>query len=249
MLESILNKMSAFALNPILRQILGQRENHLDFRAIMDEGRVLLIDLGKCDGETRRLLGSLIVTGIEQAALSRKTEEQRSRRPFYFYIDEFQQFCANEGSMVSFAQILSEARKFGLSLTLTHQTLGQIQAEYLHSAMGNIGTKIVFSVDRTDAEIFAKKLFRPDGEQVKHEVPDEVQQDRTHPLFYSLQESWEQSIQAIQNLDSRTCLMKAPGKSAVKLAHDEHPASWPAVGGGLEANSTVTTSGSNALSK
>ena len=124
---------------------------------------------------------------------------------------------ALSASMVCFAQILSESRKFGLSLTLTHQTLGQIQADYLHSALGNIGTKIVFSVDRSDAEVFAKKLFRPDGEQVKHEVPDELQQERVHPLFYSLQESWEQSIQAIQNLNSRTCLIKAPGKPVVKV--------------------------------
>src|SRR5207249_11764266 len=100
-LESILNKISALTLNPILRVILGQQENALDFRRIMDEGKVLIVDLGRCDSETRRLLGSLIVTSIEQAAISRKDELTRNRRPFYFYIDEFQDFCANESSTMT----------------------------------------------------------------------------------------------------------------------------------------------------
>src|SRR5207244_398203 len=112
---------------------------------------VLIVDLGRCDGETRHLLGSLIVTGLEQAALSRKDELRRARRPFYFYLDEFQDFCANEGSVMTLAQILSEARKFGLHLTLAHQTLGQLSSERLRSALGNVGTKVVFAVDRTDA--------------------------------------------------------------------------------------------------
>jgi Type IV secretion-system coupling protein DNA-binding domain len=216
-LESILNKLSAFTLNPTLRCILGQQENGLDFRRIMDEGKVLIVDLGRCDGETRRLLGSLIVTGIEQAALSRKNEQSRARRPFYFYIDEFQDFCANEGSVVTFSQILSEARKFGLHLTLAHQTLGQMPSERMRSALGNIGTKIVFAVDRADAEIMAKKLFMVDGEEIKHEVENEYQQEKSHPVYYSLQEQWEQAVQAIQSLRPRTCLVKAPQRGVVKI--------------------------------
>lgn len=217
MLESILNKASAFTLNPLLRQILGQPENALDFRKIMDEGRILIADLGRCDGETRRLLGSLIVTGIEQAALSRKDEPARSRRPFFFYIDEFQDFCANEGSATTLSQILSETRKFGLHLTLAHQTLGQMPGERLRAALGNIGTKIVFAADRDDAEVMARKLFFASGENIKHEVENEGQQDRTHPVYYSLQEDWEQAIQAIQNLRPRTCLVRTPGRNVVKL--------------------------------
>lgn len=217
MLESILNKVSAFTLNPTLRLILGQKENHLDFRKIMDEGKVFIADLGRCDGETRKLLGSLIVTGIEQAALSRKNESLRERRPFYFYIDEFQDFCANEGSVVTFAQILSESRKFGLHLTLAHQTLGQMVSERMRSALGNIGTKIVFAVDRIDAEIMAKKLFQPDSERIKHEVENEYQQEKTHPVFYSLLEEWETAIQQIQNLRPRMCLVKAPQQRVARI--------------------------------
>jgi hypothetical protein len=216
-LESILNKVSAFTLNPTLRRILGHQENHLDFRQIMDEGKVLIVDLGRCDGETRRLLGSLIVTGLEQAALSRKDEPARVRRPYYFYVDEFQDFSANEGSAMTLAQILSESRKFGLHLTLAHQTLGQMENARLVSALSNIGTKIVFTVDRSDAEIMAKKLFAVDGEEIKHEVENEVQQDKSHPVYYSLQEEWEKATQAIQNLRPRTCLVKVPQRGVVKL--------------------------------
>lgn len=216
-LESILNKVSAFTLNPTLRRILGQSENALNFRQIMDEGKVFLADLGRCDGETRRLLGSLIVTGIEQAALSRKDELTRSRRPFYFYIDEFQDFAANEGSAITLAQILSESRKFGLHLTLAHQTLGQMSNAHLISALGNVGVKAVFAVDRTDAEIMVKKLFLVGSERIKHEVTDEIQQDKSHPLYYSLLEEWEEAIQAIQNLPPRTCLVKALRRGTSKV--------------------------------
>lgn len=216
-LESILNKVSAFTLNPTLKRILGAQENHLNFRRIMDEGKVLLVDLGRCDGETRRLLGSLIVTGIEQAALSRKDELARTRRPFYFYIDEFQDFTANEGSAITLAQILSESRKFGLHLTLAHQTLGQMDNTHLVSALGNVGVKAVFAVDRTDAEIMVKKLFLVGSERVKHEVEDEAQQPKVHPVFYSLQEEWEEAIQEIQNLPPRTFLIKVQRRGTAKV--------------------------------
>lgn len=216
-LESILNKVSAFTLNPTLRRILGQKENALNFRQIMDEGRVLLVDLGRCDNETRRLLGSLIVTGIEQAALSRKDEPTRTRRPFYFYIDEFQDFSANEGSAITLAQILSESRKFGLHLTLAHQTLGQMDNAHLVSALGNVGVKVVFAVDRSDAEVMVKKLFAIGSERVKHLVEDETQQEKSHPVYYSLQEEWEQAIQEIQNLSPRTCLVKAARRGTAKV--------------------------------
>lgn len=216
-LESILNKVSAFTLNPVLRRILGQRENGLDFRRIMDRGEVLIADLGRCDGETRRLLGSLIVTGLEQAALSRKEEPTQERRPFYFYIDEFQDFAANESSTTTLAQILSESRKFGLHLTLSHQTLGQMTSDRLRSALGNVGNQIVFAVDRSDAEVMAKKLFQVDGEEIKHEVENGVQQERTHPVYYSLPEAWEKAILEIQELRPRTCLVKTRERAVRKL--------------------------------
>ncbi len=216
-LEAIMNKISAFTLNPKLRLILGERGNGLDFRKIMDEGKVLIADLGRVDGETRRLLGSLIVTGFEQAALSRKDQPKEARRPFYLYVDEFQDFVANEGSALTLSHILSEARKFGLHLTLAHQVLVQMTSQRIQAALGNIGTKIVFAVDRADAEVMAKSLYQVSADEIKHEVASGEGQARTHPLYYSLGEKWEEVISEIQNLKPRTALVKAPQRKTTLI--------------------------------
>ena len=207
MVESILNKVTAFTLNPQLRLLLGAEDNGLDFRRIMDEGRVLIVNLGRCDAETRRLIGSLIVTGLEQAARARRDQRER-RRPFYFCIDEFQDFCANDGAAQTLAQILSECRKFGLHLTLSHQTLSQVN-ERMKGALGNIQLKIVFGVSRQDAEILARHLFQINGEQVKHRVRDADQQTRSHPVYYSLPEVWERCVQSLQNLPGRHAFVQS----------------------------------------
>ena len=112
MVESVLNKVGAFVINPRLKIILGSQENGLPFREIMDGRKVLLCDLGRVDAETRRLLGSLIVTGLEQAAFTRKDTPMVQRQPFTFLIDEFQDYCANAGSAQTLARILAECRKF-----------------------------------------------------------------------------------------------------------------------------------------
>src|SRR5207245_9498637 len=119
--------------------------------------------------------------------------------------------------VMTLAQILAEARKFSLHLTLAHQTIGQLRNNYLLSALGNIGTKILFAVDRVDAEVMAKKLFAVDGEQIKHQVTNEYHKEKSHPVYYSLQENWEQVTQAIQNLKPRTCLVKAPRRHVAKI--------------------------------
>ena len=213
MIESLLNKTSALVLNPRLRLILGQRENGLDFRKIMDEGKVLIVDLGHCDGETRRLLGSLIVTGLEQAALGRKDTKQR--RPFYLIIDEFQDYCANEGSVQTLAKILSECRKFRLHMALAHQTLSQIGSKRLQGALENAQIKVVFGTGRQTAEAITKELFTPDLEEVKHEVEDEGQKERTHPTFFPLLEQWEKLIQLTQSLPRRSILVQLPEREEV----------------------------------
>lgn len=211
MIESTLNKVAAFAFNPYLRHLLGAAENRLDFRRIMDSGQVLLVDLGNCDGETRRLVGSLVVTGLEMAALSRK-DQPGERRPFYLYLDEFQDFCANDGAAKTLAQILSECRKFGLHLHLAHQTLGQVQHR-IASALGNVGIKVVFSIDREDAEVLARKLFTVDTDEVKHDAQTEVQ----HPLFSPLPEQWERAVAAIQELPPRAALVKRRGQPLARI--------------------------------
>jgi|SRR5579859_4777679 len=215
MIESTLNKVSAFSFNPYLKHILGASNNRLDFRAIMDSGQVLIVDLGNCDGETRRLVGSLVVTGMEQAALSRK-DQTSGRRPFYLFMDEFQDFCAGDGAAKTLAQILSECRKFGLHLHLAHQTLGQVQ-QRVSSALGNVGIKVVFSVDREDAEVMAKKLFAVDTDEIKHDAQTETQ----HPLFSPIAEQWERSTAAIQDLPPRTAMIKRRGHGVIKVQTED----------------------------
>lgn len=200
--ESTLNKVAAFTFNPHLRLVLGQPQNRLDLRATMDEGRVLLVDLGRCDGETRRLLGSLLVTGLEQAAASRQDVPRASRRACYAYIDEFQDFAANPGSVKSLAQILSECRKFGLHLTLAHQNLSQL-SERMLGAIGNIQTKVIFGVARRDAEWFAREVGWADTDAVKHEARTENQ----HPLFSPLAEQWEAWTTRLKHQPARQALV------------------------------------------
>ena len=216
MIESILNKVTAFTMNPQLRLILGANENRLNFRKIMDDGKVFIADLGRCDAETRRLIGSLIVTSLEQAARSRKELESYRRKPFFFCIDEFQDFCSNDGAAQTLAQILSECRKFGLHLTLAHQTLAQIN-ERMKGALGNIQLKVVFGVSRQDAEILAKHLFMVNGENIKHQIQDSQQGARSHPIYYSLWEEWEKSIHALQRLEPRTAYASRPGSLGARL--------------------------------
>jgi hypothetical protein len=183
--ESTLNKVAAFTFNPYLRLILGQQQT-ISLRRIMDEGKVLLVDLGRCDGETRRLLGSLLVTGLEQAAVGRHDVPIHKRRAAYAYIDEFQDFASNSGSVKSFAQILSECRKFGLHLTLAHQHLGQL-SERMIAAIGNIQTRVVFAVSRRDAEWLAREVGQVDTEAIKHDA----QTDTQHPVYQPLIDQYQ----------------------------------------------------------
>ena len=198
MIESTLNKVSAFAFNPTLRTMLGAKENALNFRALMDNRQVLLCDLGG-EAETRRLLGSLIVTFLEYAAFTRRDTPTKRRVPFYLYMDEFQDFSANDGSAKTLSQILSEARKFGLHLILAHQSLSQLQTR-LSGAIGNIQTKVLFGMSRQDAEVFGKAI----GQVQKRVVKETPKTNYQHPLFETLPEQWEDWISGLQWQRPRT---------------------------------------------
>ena len=177
---------------------------------------MLICDLGRVDGETRRLLGSLIVTGLEQAALSRKDVPRDKRHRFFFLIDEFQDYCANEGSVQTLARILSECRKFGLHLGLAHQTLSQLGGGRLQGALENAQIKVVFGTGRQTAQALVSELFTPDLGEVKHEVEDDAQRDRTHPTFFSLSEQWERFAQGAQRLPRRQVLVRLPEQEGVR---------------------------------
>ncbi len=182
--ESILNKTGIFALNPRLRIMLGQRENHLDFRKIMDEGKILLLDLGHADPETSRLIGSLVVTGFELAMRSRQ-----NHRPWNLVIDEFADYIAGEGSMETLAQVFAAGRKFGLGLTIAHQDLSQLSPRIL-GALSNVQTKVIFGVGRPEAEYFAKLIGHVEPEEVKREPLTETQRE----MFSPLSEQWEKWV-------------------------------------------------------
>ncbi len=155
---AIQNKVGQFVGNPLIRNIVGQQKTSIDLRAAMDTKKILIVNLskGKVGEGNANLIGSLLITKIYLAAMSRADAgpyELEKLPPFYFYVDEFQNF-ANE----SFASILSEARKYNLALTVAHQYIEQMTDEVKAAVFGNVGTMITFRVGATDAEIFEKEF-------------------------------------------------------------------------------------------
>jgi len=156
-ISPILNKIGQFLTSVPLRNIVGQKENTFDLRDVMDEGKVLVVNLakGKIGEENCSLLGAMMVTKIWLAALSRADLPETKRRPFYLYVDEIHNFLT-----LSFADILSEARKYGLNLTLAHQYIEQLDEKIRSAIFGNVGTIISFRVGIEDARYLAGE-FHP----------------------------------------------------------------------------------------
>jgi len=158
---AIQNKVGQFVSNPLVRNIIGQPKSSFDLREMMDDKKIIIINLSKgLVGEANaNLLGSMLITKIYLAAMSRAdvTQTELSKLPeFYLYVDEFQSF-ANE----SFADILSEARKYKLNLTIAHQYIEQMSEEVREAVFGNVGTFITFRVGAYDAEVLEKE-FAPE---------------------------------------------------------------------------------------
>ena len=158
--DAIKNKIGQFTSNPIIRNIVGQAKSSFDIRKMMDEKKILIINLSKgLIGETNaNLLGSMLTTRIYLAAMSRadlSPEKMKEMPNFYFYVDEFQSF-AN----ATFANILSEARKYHLNLTIAHQYIEQMEEEVRNAVFGNVGTIISFRVGPFDAEVL-ETIFTP----------------------------------------------------------------------------------------
>ena len=151
----ILNKIGRVLSAPAVRNIIAQPKSTIDLRRMMDEGRILIVNLSKgALGEgNAHLLGALLTTGLAQAALSRADTPEHGRRVFHFYADEFQSFATE-----SFALILSEARKYALTLTLGHQYLGQLSDRLRQAVLGNTASFIAFRVGAEDAQLVADHL-------------------------------------------------------------------------------------------
>lgn len=153
----ILNKVGAFTANPLIRNVIGQEKSSFDIRKIMDEGKILICDLsrGRLGEDNASTLGALMITKIQLAAMSRANIPLAERRPFYLYVDEFQNFATD-----SFAVILSEARKYGLYLTVANQYVAQMPPEVRDAVFGNVGSMITFRVGADDAAAL-QRYFEP----------------------------------------------------------------------------------------
>ena len=154
----IQNKVGAFLSNPILNRILTQPASAFDLRNVMDEGKVLLVNLakGKIGEDSSSLLGALLVSRIGLAGLSRSELAPKVRRDFFLYLDEFQNYTT-----LSLANMLSELRKYRVGLVLAHQYLTQLDIQIRDAILGNVGTLIAFRVGPWDAELLAKE-FHPE---------------------------------------------------------------------------------------
>lgn len=159
---AIQNKVGQFVSNPLIRNILGQPHSTLNMREIMDKGKIFIVNLskGKMGEDNSTLLGAMVITRLQLAAMSRVDVPEAKRKDFFLYVDEFQNFATQ-----SFANILSEARKYRLALILAHQYIGQLVHEQntkvRDAVFGNVGTLICFRVGAADAE-FLEKEFLPE---------------------------------------------------------------------------------------
>ena len=156
-LDYIVSKFGRFVTNKLMRNIIGQSKSAFDFRHVMDEGKILLVNLakGKLGEENSSFLGLILVPKILVAAMSRVDTPEDERRDFFLYVDEFQNFATPD-----FAQILSEARKFRLNLCVANQFIGQMEEEVKNAVFGNVGTIMTFRVGVTDAN-YLQHWFTP----------------------------------------------------------------------------------------
>ena len=168
----VLNKVGAFVANPTIRNIIGQPKSSFNIRQIMDEGKILIVNLSKglIGEDNAAILGSFLVTKIQLAAMSRSDiPNVEDRRPFYLYVDEFQNFATD-----SFAVILSEARKYGLNLTVANQYISQMSDTVRDAVFGNVGTMMSMRVSPEDAPVLAQQ-FAP-----QFEAQDILQMNNRH---------------------------------------------------------------------
>ncbi len=158
----IQNKVGQFLSTDIIRNIVGQSKSTINLFDIMNEGKIFLINVskGRIGEDNSALLGGMLITTLQLAAMERVRIPEEERVDFYLYVDEFQNFATD-----SFANILSEARKYRLNLTLAHQYIGQLETDVStkvrDAVFGNVGTMIVFRVGAADAE-FLEKEFEPE---------------------------------------------------------------------------------------
>jgi len=151
----LVNKLGQFLSNPLLRNIFGQKENKIDLEKAINEQKIILVNLSKglLGEENSSFLGSMILTKIKQAGMARARLPEKERKDFYLYVDEFHNIVTE-----AFENLLSEARKYGLCLTVAHQYMGQLLPKVRSAVLGNVGTIIVFRVGGEDAVILKPEM-------------------------------------------------------------------------------------------
>ena len=151
----IQNKVGQFLSSSLIRNIVGQVKSSFDVRKLMDEEKILIMNLskGRIGEDNSALLGAMMITKIQLAAMARVDIPENERKDFYLYVDEFQNFATE-----SFANILSEARKYRLNLVLAHQYVTQLDEKVQNAVFGNVGTMVTFRVGATDAELLEKEF-------------------------------------------------------------------------------------------
>ena len=154
-ISPIQNKVGAFLADPRMERLLTRPPVDLHLRRIMDEEKILIVNLakGRLGEDTANLLGALLVSTLSLAAFSRADMPEEARRPFYLYIDEFQNFTT-----LALANMVSELRKFRVGLVLAHQHLHQLEPDVRHAVLANVGTMVAFRLGPEDAPLFAKEF-------------------------------------------------------------------------------------------
>src|SRR5258706_11965627 len=199
MIESTLRRVFLLAFSPSLRFSLGQQENSLDFRKLMDSQVSVIVNLGGLDEQTQRLIGCFLTVGFEQAALSREDILEKDRKDYYLLMDEFSMFSAQ--SEEALARMLSLARKYRLFVTMAHQTWSQLSVR-LQGALQN-SIPVYFRLGYDDAVWAAPRLGEADPYHVKHVVKplgaNELGMEY-HPVYFHQQEEYEAWTRCIENL-------------------------------------------------
>jgi hypothetical protein len=151
----LVNKLGQFLSNPLLRNIFGQKENRINLEKLMNDGKIILINLskGRLGEENASFFGSMFITKIKQAGMARASLPEKDRKDFYLYVDEFHNLVTE-----TFENLLSEARKYGLCLTMAHQYMSQLLESVRGAVLGNVGSIVIFRVGGEDAEVLEAEM-------------------------------------------------------------------------------------------
>jgi hypothetical protein len=154
-ISPILNKVGQFVSSPTIREIVGYPSSTVNLERVMNDGKILILNLsqGRLGEDNAALLGAMVITKIQLAAMARSALPEEERRDFYLYVDEFQNFATT-----SFIKILSEARKYRLNLTVANQYIGQIPEDVQKAIFGNVGSLISFLVGAADAQVLTREF-------------------------------------------------------------------------------------------